>query len=94
MLLFIGQIYNKYIGEIFIIFPIFYLGKIDKLKYYGLFLFVAIPLPTTGAWTGSLIAALLGLDKKKSWLAASLGVIAAGLIMLVVSFGILGGMCK
>lgn len=68
-------------------------GKIDKLKYYGLFLFVAIPLPTTGAWTGSLIAALLGLDKKKSLIAAAAGVIAAGLIMLVLSYGVLGGMC-
>ena len=50
-------------------------GKIDSLKYYGLFLFVAVPLPTTGAWTGSLIASLLGLDKKKSLIAASLGVL-------------------
>ncbi len=68
-------------------------GKIDSLKYYGLFIFVAIPLPTTGAWTGSLIASLLGLDKKKSFIAASLGVVAAGLIMLIVSYGILGGIC-
>lgn len=69
-------------------------GKIDKLKYYGLYLFVAIPLPTTGAWTGCLIAALLGLDKKKSCIAATLGVITAGLIMLVLSFGVLGGICR
>lgn len=69
-------------------------GKIDSLKYYGLFLFVAIPLPTTGAWTGSLIAALLGLDKKKSCIAAICGVLVAGLIMLVFSYGLLGGMCK
>ena len=69
-------------------------GKIDKLKYYGLFLFVAVPLPTTGAWTGSLIASLLGLDKKKSCITAILGVVGAGLIMLVVSYGILGGICN
>lgn len=69
-------------------------GKIDKLKYYGLFLFVAIPLPTTGAWTGCLIAALLGLDKKKSCIAAIIGVIVAGLIMLLLSYGVLGGMCR
>lgn len=68
-------------------------GKIEKLKYYGLYLFVAIPLPTTGAWTGCLIAAILGLDKKKSCIAAIFGVITAGLIMLLVSYGILGGMC-
>lgn len=66
-------------------------GKIDSLKYYGLFLFVAIPLPTTGAWTGSLIAALLGLDKKKSCIAAILGVVVAGFIMMLISFGILKG---
>lgn len=69
-------------------------GKIDNLKYYGLFLFVAIPLPTTGAWTGCLIAALLGLDKKKSLLAAICGVITAGFIMLVFSYGLLRGVCR
>ena len=69
-------------------------GKIDSLKYYGLFLFVAIPLPTTGAWTGCLIAALLGLDKKKSCIAAILGVIAAGFIMMLLSYGVLGGILK
>ena len=69
-------------------------GKIDNLKYYGLFIFVAVPLPTTGAWTGSLIASLLGLDKKKSLIAAVCGVIAAGLIMLLISYGFLGGLCK
>ncbi len=68
-------------------------GKIDALKYYGLFVFVAIPLPTTGAWTGCLIASLLGLDKKKSMLAAMAGVLVAGLIMLVISFGALRGIC-
>ena len=68
-------------------------GKIDALKYYGLFIFVAVPLPTTGAWTGCLIASLLGLDKKKSMFAAIAGVVAAGLIMLVVSYGLLGGIC-
>ncbi|MBE6139926.1 MAG: small multi-drug export protein [Firmicutes bacterium] len=69
-------------------------GKIDQLKYYGLFIFVAVPLPTTGAWTGSLIASLLNLDQKKSLIAIICGVIAAGLIMLFVSFGLLGGICK
>ncbi len=64
--------------------------KIEKLKYWGLFLFVGIPLPGTGAWTGCLIAALLNLDKKKSLLAAVLGVLLAGIIMLILSYGILG----
>ncbi len=51
---------------------------------------MGIPLPGTGAWTGCLIAALLGMDKKKSCLAAILGVIMAGLIMLILSYGVLG----
>jgi len=63
--------------------------KIEKLEYIGLLLFVGIPLPGTGAWTGSLIASLLNMDKKKSLIYAILGVILAGIIMLVVSFGIL-----
>ena len=65
--------------------------KIERLKYLGLGLFVGIPLPGTGAWTGCLIAALLGLDKKKSCLAAIIGVVMAGIIMLIFSYGILGG---
>ncbi len=64
--------------------------KIENLKYIGLFLFVGIPLPGTGAWMGCLIAALLNMDKKKSLLAALLGVILAGIIMLFVSYGIIG----
>ncbi len=64
--------------------------KIENLKYWGLFLFVGIPIPGTGAWMGCLIAALLDMDKKKSLLAAILGVVLAGVIMLIFSYGILG----
>ena len=64
--------------------------KIENLKYLGLFLFVGIPLPGTGAWMGCLIASLLDMDKKKSLLAAFLGVILAGIIMLIFSYGLLG----
>ena len=63
--------------------------KIEKLKYLGLMLFVGIPLPGTGAWTGCLIAALLNMDKKKAMLYAIYGVIMAGIIMMVLSYGIL-----
>ena len=59
--------------------------KVKKYQLLGLFLLVAIPLPTTGAWTGSGVAAFLKLDFKKSWLVISLGVIAAGCIMLALS---------
>lgn len=65
--------------------------KIEKAEFWGLMLFVGIPLPGTGAWTGCLIAALLNMNKKKSLLAACLGVLLASIIMMIVSYGILGG---
>lgn len=61
-----------------------------KYIYLGLFLFVAIPLPGTGGWTGALLAILLGLNRKKSFIAIALGIIAAGIIMSILSYGILG----
>ena len=63
-------------------------GKIEKYEYLGLFLFVAIPIPGTGAWTGSLIAALLQLDLKKSLLFVLLGILLAGGIMSALSYGV------
>jgi len=63
-------------------------GQIEKYSYWGLVLFIGIPLPGTGAWTGSLIAAVLGLDHKKSMLAAVGGVLAASGIMLLISGGV------
>ena len=56
--------------------------------YLGLFLFVAIPIPGTGAWTGTLAASILDLDFKKSMLAIIAGVLTAGLIMLLASLGL------
>lgn len=63
--------------------------QIEKLQYWGLMLFIGIPLPGTGAWTGCLIAALLDMDKKKAMGAAILGVIMAGIIMMILSYGVL-----
>ena len=63
--------------------------QIERLQYLGLMLFVGIPLPGTGAWTGCLVAALLNMDKKKAFGAAILGVIMAGIIMMFLSYGIL-----
>lgn len=63
--------------------------QIEKLQYWGLLLFVGIPLPGTGAWTGCLIAAMLNMNKKKSLIAAIGGVLLAGIIMMILSFGIL-----
>ena len=65
-------------------------GKIEKYAYVGLFLFVAIPIPGTGAWTGSLIAALMKMKFWKSLLWITLGVLSAGIIMSIVSFGVVG----
>lgn len=63
-------------------------GTIEKYSYWGVALFVAVPIPGTGAWTGSLIAAMLRLDYKKSLLAAILGVLVASAVMTVISYGI------
>ena len=56
--------------------------KMQKYQYLGLWLFVAIPMPGTGAWTGSLAAAFLGMRLKKAMPAVVLGVLTAGCIML------------
>lgn len=64
-------------------------SQLDKYGYFGLFLFVGIPLPGTGVWTGCFLASLLGMDKKKSFLSAMAGVLLAGGIMMLLSFGIL-----
>jgi len=65
-------------------------GKIDKYATWGLFLFVAIPLPGTGAWTGALVASLFDMDKKKASLSIFSGVVTAGIIMTLISQGVLG----
>lgn len=59
-----------------------------KYETLGLFILVAIPLPGTGAWTGSLVAALFDLRMKNALPAIFFGVVAAGLIMSVLSYGV------
>ena len=69
------------------------MGKSDQIKRYeflGLLLFVGVPLPGTGAWTGSLIASLLEVDIKKSSVAIFCGLIMATVIMYVVSYVLVG----
>lgn len=63
--------------------------RIRRYQFLGLVLFVGIPLPGTGAWTGSLIAALINMDKKKALLAVVLGVLLASVIMSFLSYGLL-----
>ena len=65
--------------------------QIEKYEFWGLVLFVGIPLPGTGAWTGSLIAALLGIKFKKAFPAIMLGICMATVIMWFVSYVLLGG---
>lgn len=66
--------------------------NIEKYEFWGLVLFVGVPLPGTGAWTGSLIAALLGIRFRKAFPAIVIGICLATVIMCVVSYGILGGL--
>lgn len=60
--------------------------KLQVWGMLGLMLFVAIPLPLTGAWTGTLVAYLLKLDMKRSFLFIAAGVVIAGLIMVIINF--------
>ncbi len=65
-------------------------SKTGQGLYVALFLFVGIPLPGTGAWTGTLAASLLNMDFKKSILAITAGVVLAGIIMGLASIGVFG----
>ena len=58
--------------------------KVGKYGLLGLMLFVAIPLPITGAWTGTIGAWVMGLDRKKSILFILLGVLVAGIVVSAV----------
>ncbi|HLS53943.1 MAG TPA: small multi-drug export protein [Tissierellaceae bacterium] len=63
-------------------------ATIKKYSLIGLFFFVAIPIPTTGVWTASVIASILNLDIKKSLISMGLGVVAAASIVLGLYYGI------
>ena len=69
-------------------------GQIEKFGYLGIVLFVGIPLPGTGAWTGSLIASVLEMDKKKTFLSVLLGVFMASVIMMIFSYGLIANIVK
>lgn len=64
--------------------------RIQKYEFWGLMLFVGIPLPGTGAWTGALIAALLDMKFSKAFIAIICGICMASIIMCIVSYGLLG----
>ena len=65
--------------------------KAGRGLYFALFLFVGIPLPGTGAWTGTLAASLLDMDWKKTTISVMSGVLLAGIIMLILSFTVASG---
>ena len=65
-------------------------SEVTKYARLGLYLFVAVPLPGTGAWSGALIATLLKMPKTRALLSIFCGVITAGIIMLIASHGVLG----
>jgi len=78
----------------------FYLSKLQKkidkfekkystLGFLALILFVAIPFPGTGAWTGSILSWILGLDRKKSIFSIAIGVIIAGILVFLMTLGFL-----
>lgn len=67
-------------------------GQIEKFGFWGLALFVGIPLPGTGAWTGSLVAALLHMKFGKAIAAILVGIAMATIIMSLLSYGLLGAL--
>jgi uncharacterized membrane protein len=62
--------------------------KIEKYSFWGVCLFVAIPLPVTGAWTGSLVAAMIDMKFWKALLSCLIGVMIAGVVMTLISYGV------
>ena len=67
-------------------------GQVETYGSWGLVLFVGIPLPGTGAWTGSLVASLLHMKLRKSFPAILLGIVLATIIMSLLSYGLLGAL--
>ena len=65
-------------------------ASVKEAEFWGLLLFVGIPIPGTGAWMGSLIAALLDMDLKKALVAELLGVIVATILCAILFYGLLG----
>ncbi len=63
-------------------------ARIEKYSFWGVTIFVGIPLPMTGAWTGTLVAAILDMKFWKAMLSALIGVLCAGVIMSLISYGV------
>ena len=65
------------------------MGVVKKYRFWGLLIFVAIPLPGTGAWTGALIAAVMNLRLKQSFPAILIGVLIAAAVVSLVTLGVI-----
>ena len=66
--------------------------KVDKYGFWGLTLFVAVPLPITGVYTGTILAWLLGMDWKKAFPPIGLGALIAGIIVILITLGVITGL--
>ena len=64
--------------------------NIDKYSFWALVLLVGLPIPGTGAWSGSLVATILEVDRKRAMLALFVGVIMCGIIVTAASYGVAG----
>jgi uncharacterized membrane protein len=64
-------------------------AQIEKYSFWGVCLFVAVPLPVTGAWTGSLVAAMIDMKFWKALISCLFGVMIAGVVMTLISYGAL-----
>lgn len=68
--------------------------KVEKYKFWGLLIFVAIPLPGTGGWTGALIASVMKMNKKHAFLSILGGVIIAGVVVTLLTYGLVGNVIR
>ena len=66
--------------------------KVDKYSFWGLTLFVAVPLPITGVYTGTILAWLLGMDWKKAFPPIGLGAFIAGIVVILITLGVITGL--
>ena len=87
-------LYNKYLYKInFVQTNLKRIRKkkkyVDNYGFFGLILIVAVPLPFTGVWTGTILAWLLGLDWKRSFISICCGVLISATIVALISFGII-----
>ena len=67
-------------------------SQMDRWGYFALIFFVAIPFPGTGAWTGVMVAWIMGLDRVKSFFAIAAGIVIAGFLVLLLSLGFFSGL--